>query len=304
MEITQQLSAPTPIGLHHLRYFVAVADERNLSRAAQRLYIAQPSLSTQIKYLEKTLGVTLFRRHPGGMEPTRAGALFLTEARQALASVHAAVAVARMAARGEAGTLRLGLIVGTSVEPTARIVKGFQQRYPEVGLDFAEHTFADPSAGLNANTTDLAFVRPPFSHDGLRLLEVCTEPRVAVLPDSHPLADRDTVSVHELFGEPWIVADTDDPVCRDFWLAICHRDGVAPWLGPATQTMDKFIRLVLAREGIGLAEASMQQAFPYPGIRYVPVLDVETAATALAWRPGTPNRLVDNFVTVAAEQLG
>jgi DNA-binding transcriptional LysR family regulator len=292
-----------PVGLHHLRYFVAVAEDRNMSRAAQRLHVAQPSLSAQIKYLEKTLGVTLFRRHPGGMEPTRAGALFLAEARHALESADAAVAVARMAARGDAGTLRLGLIVGTYVEPTAGIVKAFQHRHPKVQLDFAEHTFADPSAGLNANTTDLAFVQPPFTHDGLRFLEIYTEPRVAVLPDSHPLADSDAVSVRELFGEPWIVADTDDTVCRDFWLAVGHRDGVPARLGPVTQTMDKFIRLVLVGEVIGLAEASMQQAFPRPGIRYVPVPDVEPVATVLAWRPGTPNRLVASFVAVAQEQL-
>lgn len=291
------------IGLHHLRYFVAVADEGNVTRAAARLHIAQPSLSAQIKYLEDLLGVRLFTRHRGGMELTKAGALFLVEARESLRSADAAVRVARMAARAQAGTLRIGLIVGTYVAPTTAITKAFQARHPQVALEFAEYTFADPAAGLNARETDLGFVQPPFTHQGLRFLEIYSEPRVAVLAENHPLAGRTAISVRELFDEPWIVADTDDQVCRDFWLATDHRDGVPPKLGPVTRTMDTFIRHVQAGEVVGLAEASMEQAFPRPGIRYVPVTDVQPVPTCLAWRPDAANPLVDAFVETAEEHL-
>lgn len=95
--------------------------------------------------------------------------------------------------------------------------------------------------------------------------------------------------------------ETSDEVSRDFWLATSHRDGVPPRLGPSTQTTDKFVQLVLAGQVVGLAEASAQHAFVRPGIRFVPVPDVEPVSTALAWRPDTPNLLVDVFLAIARE---
>src|SRR6266542_782927 len=196
------------IGLHHLRYFVAVAEEGNVSRAADRLHIAQPSLSAQIKYLEDHLGTPLFRRHARGVELTRAGALFLVEARKSIQAADAAVAVARTASRGEIGRLRIGFIVGTQVEATSRILRTFRERYPAVELELAEHTFADPSAGLNGGKVDVAFVMPPFSHHGLSFEEIHRVPRVAVVSEAHPLARRATISVRELFDDPWHAAQT------------------------------------------------------------------------------------------------
>ena len=224
-----------PVGLHHLRYFVAVAEEGNVSRAADRLRIAQPSLSAQIRYLERTIGTPLFLRHPRGVELTRAGVLFLADARKSIQAADAAIAAARTASRtasrDEAGTLRVGFIVGTQVEPTSRILSAFRQRYPAAELELAEYTFSDPSAGLNSGQVDIAFIMPPISHNGLSIQEIYHVPRVAVISAWHRLASRATISVHELFDDPWIVAETSDTVCRDFWLATGHRAGQ-----PASQT--------------------------------------------------------------------
>ena len=274
-----------PIGLHHLRYFVTVAEEGNVSRAADRLHIAQPSLSAQIKYLENHLGTQLFRRHPRGVELTRAGALFLVEARKSIQAADAAVAAARTASRDEAGRLRIGFIVGTQVAPTSGILRAFRERYPGVELDLAEHTFADPSAGLNDGQVDVAFVMPPISHHGLSFDEICHVPRVAVVSETHPLAKRATISVRELLDDPWIVAETGDTVCRDFWLATSHRGGKPARLGHTTTSIDKFIQLAVAGEVVGLAAAWVEQAFARPGVRFLPVTDVEPAVTALAWYP-------------------
>jgi DNA-binding transcriptional LysR family regulator len=220
------------IGLHHLRYFVAVAEEGHVTRAAQRLRIAQPSLSAQIRYLERQVGAPLFRRHPRGVELTPAGTAFLAEARAALAAADAAVAAARRATRPS--HLRLGLIVGTQIQVTSTVLYAYRSRHEEVVLDLVEHSFADPSAGLNAGEVDVAFVMPPFAHEGLRFETLWSAPRVAVLPTGHPLAGRAEVSVRELFDEPWIVADTEDQVCRDWWLAAGHRT-TPPKLGQRTR---------------------------------------------------------------------
>jgi DNA-binding transcriptional LysR family regulator len=287
-----------PIGLHHLRYFVAVAEEGHVTRAAQRLHMAQPSLSAQIRYLERQVGGPLFRRHARGVELTPAGEAFLAAAREALSAADAAVDAARRAA--QPSHLRLGLIVGTQIEVTSTVLYAYRSRHPEVTLDLVEHSFADPSAGLNGGEVDVAFVMPPFAQEGLRFETLWSAPRVAVLPASHPLAGRAEVSVGELFDEPWIVADTDDEVCRDWWLATAHRTA-PPRLGPRTRSIDKFIQLVAAREVVGLAADWVEPAFTRPGIAFVTVVDVEPATTAVAWRPGAPHPLVDGFVALARQ---
>src|SRR5260370_3358779 len=108
-----------PVGLHHLRYFVAVAEEGNVSRAADRLHIAQPSLSAQIRYLERTIGTPLFMRHPRGVELTRAVALFLADARKSIQAADAAIPAARTASRDEPGTLHVASNATTQSNSTA-----------------------------------------------------------------------------------------------------------------------------------------------------------------------------------------
>src|SRR5215510_3016059 len=290
-----------PVGLHHLRYFVAVAEEGNVSRAADRLRIAQPSLSAQIKYLERTIGTPLFVRHPRGVELTRAGALFLADARKSIQAADAAIAAARTASRDEAGTLRAGFIVGTQVEPTSRILSAFRQRYPAAELELAEYTFTDPSAGLNSGQVDIAFIMPPISHNGLSIEEIYHVPRVAVVSAGHRLASRATISVHELFDDLWTVAETSDTVCRDCWLAVSHRAGQRPKLGQTTTSIDKFIQLAIAGQVVGLAAAWVEDAFARPGIRFIPVIDIEPAVTAIAWRPGSLTPLAERLLTIAAD---
>ena len=284
------------IELHHLRYFVAVAEEGHVTRAAQRLRIAQPSLSAQIRSLERQVGTPLFWRHPRGVELTPAGQAFLAEARAALAAAEEAVEAARRAAHP--AQMRLGFIVGTQVRVTSTVLYAFRSARPEVTLELAEHSFADPSAGLNGGEVDVAFVMPPIAHQGLRFETLWSAPRVAVLPSSHPLAGRSSISVRELFDEPWIVAETDDEVCRDWWLATAHRTAPAR-LGHRTRSIDKFIQLVAARQVVGLAAAWVEPVFARPGIAFVPVDDVEPATTAVAWHPDRAGPLVDEFVALS-----
>jgi DNA-binding transcriptional LysR family regulator len=290
-----------PIGLHHLRYFLAVAEEGHVTRAAARLHLAQPSLSAQIRYLEEQVGVALFKRSPRGMILTPAGEAFAAQARASLAAASAAIEDARQAAVGTAGKLKVGFIVGTQIEVTSCILQTFRERFPNVTLQLAEHSFADPSAGLNTGDVDLAFVMPPIQHDGLCFEPLFEAPRVAVLPSSHPLARQDRpISVAELFDEPWIIADTDDAVCRDYWLAMEHRTS-PPKLGYRTRSLDKFIQLAAAGQVVGLAASWVEQAFSRPGITFVPVHDAAPAVTALAWHPEHEQPLVECFLGIARE---
>src|SRR6266436_3034994 len=162
--------------LRHLRYFVAVAEERHVTRAAERLGIQQPPLSQQIRALETELEVQLFRRKPRGVELTQAGEALLAEARVILDRVEHATAAARRTARGEAGRIGLGFTSSASLHPL-------------VGLSLEEGGPAELVEGLSAERIDAAFVRSPIGPAAeLTVHSVLEEEMVAALPAGHRLA--------------------------------------------------------------------------------------------------------------------
>jgi DNA-binding transcriptional LysR family regulator len=186
------------VELRHLRYFVAVAEERHFGRAAERLRVAQPPLSRQIRDLEGRLGVRLFERHSRGAEPTEAARLLLPEARAALAHAERLEGMARRAGRGELGSLAVGF-VGSATYATAvtGILREFRGRFPEVELTLREMSTAEQARALNDGLIGAGFVRPPVGGEGeyLDVRVVVEEPLVAALPGSHRLSHHATRSI-------------------------------------------------------------------------------------------------------------
>src|SRR5437899_430817 len=170
--------------LRHLRYFVAVAEERHVTRAAARLGIQQPPLSQQIRALETELELQLFRRKPRGVELTPAGEAFLAEARIVLERAEHAVLAARRAARGEAGRLGLGFTSSASFHPLVpRAIRAFREAHPLVALSLEEAGTAELVEGLSAERIDAAFVRSPIGPASeLIVHSVLEEEMVAALP--------------------------------------------------------------------------------------------------------------------------
>src|SRR5580693_2675711 len=149
--------------LRHLRYFVAVAEEGHVTRAAQRLGIQQPPLSQQIRALETELDARLFHRKPRGVELTSAGRAFFDEAKAILARVGDAVAATRQAARGETGRIGLGFTSSASFHPfVPRAIRAFRERHPLVAFALEEGGTAELVEGLRAERIDAAFVRSPI----------------------------------------------------------------------------------------------------------------------------------------------
>ncbi|HEX4140883.1 MAG TPA: LysR family transcriptional regulator, partial [Candidatus Methylacidiphilales bacterium] len=149
--------------LRHLRYFVAVAEELNFSRAARRLHIAQPALSNQIKALETELGVQLLERTRRIVRLTEAGKTLLADARPLLADAQTAELHARGAQKGETGTLHIGYVLTTANARLASIIQAFRQEYPAVMPDLAQLATGAQVNALKSRQLDVGFVRPPVN---------------------------------------------------------------------------------------------------------------------------------------------
>jgi DNA-binding transcriptional LysR family regulator len=289
--------------LRHLRYFCVAAEEMHIGRAAERLAIAQPPLTQQIKMLEAEMGVHLFRRQGRGVVLTEAGRIFHGEARAILAQVDQAVELAREAETGYAGRLRVGFTESASFSPTLTdILKSFRDAWPHVALVLEEgHTEALFSS-LEQGTLDLAFMRPPISGvPGIAILQLTSEAMVLAVPASHQLADRESVALFELAGQDFVTYPRRRGVgLSDAVLAECRRVGITPRVVQETPQLSSTINLVSAGMGIAIVPSSLR--YTRPGtVRFVRLLDCPVRAMlGLGFRRDDRSRTVQNFVKLAS----
>src|SRR5258708_8718431 len=176
--------------LRHLRYFVAVAHEGHITRAAGKLHIAQPPLSQQIKALEAEIGAALFVRHPRGVALTDAGRSFLADSEAILASVDRAAQRARRTARGETGRIAVGFTTSAPFHPlVARAIREFRTTRPDVSFVLQESSSSELVAGLREERLDIAFIRSGLAESqGLTVHALLQEDMAAALPARHRVA--------------------------------------------------------------------------------------------------------------------
>ncbi|MDP9037979.1 MAG: LysR substrate-binding domain-containing protein [Acidobacteriota bacterium] len=173
--------------LRHLRYFVAVAEELNFTRASERLHTAQPSLSQQIRDLEDAVGTPLLFRTKRHVALTDAGKVFLAEARVVLAQVERGILMARRAARAEAGQLVIGFVPSAEVKIFPKVLPVLRARYPDVQVVLHSMSTPEQRAALLDNSINIGFFRANHREPRLEERIVLKEPLVAVLPVGHPL---------------------------------------------------------------------------------------------------------------------
>ncbi|HST43493.1 MAG TPA: LysR substrate-binding domain-containing protein [Conexibacter sp.] len=292
------------VELRHLRYFVAVAEELSFTRAAERLHIAQPPLSTQIRALERELGVELFDRSRRAIALTDAGEVLLGEARRLLVQVQQALAATTRAGTGEVGRLTVGFVPSASVGALPSRLKTFRTRHPGVELFLRELPPDELVAALRTGALDLCILYLPFSDPGLEVLTVAREPLVAALPAEHPLAARATpLPVARLRDEPFVVpARHHMPGLNARVMETCRRAGFEPravqddvWLLQTT------LGLVAAGIGVALVPASLEK-LGRAGVAFRPLRDpgpdVELGAL---WRAEDSSAALRNFVAVLRE---
>ncbi|HIV70042.1 MAG TPA: LysR family transcriptional regulator [Candidatus Aquabacterium excrementipullorum] len=287
--------------LRHLRYFLAVAQEANVTRAAARLGISQPPLSQQIKELEREVGASLFHRTPQGVVLTEAGVAFQAEAQQIVGSTERARAAAQRAARGETGQLRVGFTGSAAFNPVvATMIRSFRRAWPRVRLTLEEANTTRLVEGLAQQALDAVFLRPGASGlDGIRLRRFADESMKIVLPASHPLSKRRRLPLAALADEPFVLFPRAVGLSLyDAVIIACREAGFEPQLSQEAPQISSVVNLVAAELGVSIVPASIAQV-AVRGVRYIDIDGpAPHARLALATRQGDERAVVRNFMAL------
>lgn len=220
------------VELRHIRYFIAVAESLNFHKAAQRLHIAQPPLSRQIRQLEERLGVELFARDKRHVELTKAGRVFLEEARKLMVEAGHAVEAAHLAQRGETGIVKIGIASGLG-SFASRVVFEFRKRRDDFEVECRDIFSNFQSQALSRREIDVGFLRPPVDHVVLDCELLYEEEFVVILPKKHRLAKRRALRIHDIAEEPLILFDRNFSTgLYDKILGLYSRHGLTPRLIP------------------------------------------------------------------------
>jgi DNA-binding transcriptional LysR family regulator len=289
--------------LHHLRYFVAVAEAGQLTAAAQKLDLAQPTLSQAIAQLERRLGVDLLRRNHDGVTLTPAGEVLLTKARAAIAAADDAAIAARSLARAGRGALRFGFVGIPPSEKAPGLFARFQATHAGVEIAFRELGFPSRSTAAWLADVDIALCFSPTPHPDVEICALRAEPRLVLASQEHRLAGCVQVAVADVLDETYLgFHPSVDPTWAGFWRLDDHRGKP-----PERVTHDEpssaweLVALVPAGRGIATIARSSATLIPevIPGLAVIPLSDAEPAVLALAYHKDTRNPLVHAFVAQA-----
>ncbi|ALP68620.1 LysR family transcriptional regulator [Paraburkholderia caribensis] len=256
--------------LRHLRYFLAVAEEGQLTRAAARLHIQQPPLSLQIQELEQELGFALFVRQPRGVALTIPGEAFAASTRALMLDLEHAVTQARRVAQGQVGTVRVALTSSAAFHPlTPTAIRNFRETYPEIAIEMTEVNAAEIIELMLTERADVAVLRKPIDMpDAFRFELLAQEPMLVVLPIGHPLIGTRPIALKRLADQPFIfVRRPGAPGMYADFVRACQAKGFEPRVVEEVPRMVTAINLVAAGGGVSLVPASMQR-YHQESVRY------------------------------------
>jgi DNA-binding transcriptional LysR family regulator len=286
--------------LRHLRYFVTVAEELNVSRASARLRISQPAVSRQLRDLEEELGVNLFHRQKSGLKLTMAGESFLAHARDLLRrSASAAQAMAEFAKPAKA-TIRVGYIAPALASLLTPALRDLAQKSPELEVVLREMPPAEQVKALRDGRIDLALPGNPCPELGKEFEIVVLQriPFQAVLPDNHLLAQRKRVGLAELKDETFIGFDEEYfPGRNEVICHACQQAGFTPRLRDRVEGLSALLAKVAAGNGVTLTPAEVNQ-LPHPGAVLVPLRPpVPSVDSAAVFRKGESRPTLVDLMT-------
>jgi DNA-binding transcriptional LysR family regulator len=295
--LSKTISAcPIPYGyrvvvdLRTLRYFLAVAEERHVGRAASRLFMSQPPLSRAIRKLEEELGVILFERTPRGVALTPAGTVLYEEAGALLGQADRVRS--RVTAAAGTATLAVGTLADAAEQVGGQLVPLFRARHPHVTVSIHESDLGDPTAGLRTGLAEVALTRTPFDDTGISMHVLRPVPVGVVMREDDPLAHLASVSSADLTGRRWVrLPGGTDPVWTAYWTIDSHDD-----TSPVMRTIQECLQAALWNGTSALAP--IDQPLP-AGLVAVPLSDRRPSELVVAWPKSERSPLVRSFVQVA-----
>jgi DNA-binding transcriptional LysR family regulator len=292
-----------PMDLRRLRYFVVAAEELNFSRAAERLRIAQPPLSSQIKQLENELGVLLFDRTGRGVRLTDSGHVLLEEARRIFIQLEQTARIVERVGSGKVGRLSLGFVPSATNEVLPPLLYEFRRRFPDVELFLHEMMPDQVVQRLHGRQVDVGFFYLPFDDSALDFSPVSREPLVVALPETHPLAREPEIDLRTLEHEPFVLPMRYNmPGLYGQVTEVCRQAGFTPravqkdvWL------MQTIVGLVASAIGVALVPASLRN-IRRKGVVYRTVRGLSpTVETGVVWRRDDSSAVLSAFLDVVGE---
>ncbi len=282
--------------LRHLRYFIAIAEERSFTGAAERLWVAQPGLSTQMRRLEAELGVQLFERHPRGIDLTQAGELFLERARVAVSAAAVALATGRDLEAGVIGSLRLGLAAGARWPLASELLLRFGRERPGVELTVVEAYGRTLWRDLRAGRLDALIAPTGHGSADLRALELGSEDWVVLVGTGHPLAGIGSLDAENLQGERIAITGHRDGAVLDRTVSdLLAELDVAAELVPGAQGPARYAAVA---ENEALVLTTAPEAVP-PGVIVRRLEPRRTLAFELLWRDEVTSAALSELISLA-----
>lgn len=283
--------------LRQLHYFIAVAEELNFSRAAERLRITQPPLSLQIKHLEAEIGFPLFYRNNRQVELTDAGKMFLEEVRKIFTHLERAVENAKRTHHGEIGSLNVGFVGSATYDILPSVLREFHNLYPDVQVHLFEMSTPVQIQALLEEEIDIGVLRPPVNSDSLCTEIVSTMPCVLAVPKKHPLVGKKNLSLSDLSGYPFVM------LSRKTWAGLYNE--ILALCNPIIQQEALEFQTVIGLVAAGLGIAVVPQSAINLHTQDVVYLNLDhqlpTASMGISWRQNDKSALVNAFIQMAKE---
>lgn len=265
--------------LRHLKYFIAVAEEQNIGRAAARLNISQPPLTRQIQQLEEELGVRLFNRTPRGMELTQTGEVLLQEARNIRSLVEQATERTQRAGQGKLGRLDVAIFGSAILDSIPKLLLAFRTRYPGVNIVLHTMTKGEQIEALRQRRVTVGFNRMLAPLPDLSTTLVATEALLLAVNEGHELAREESVPLTVLAKYPIVLFPTGRrPNFVDKVMGLCRDMGFAPQVSQEVGDAVTGVALVASGFGVSLVPESVTR-LKIPGVVYRPLKNPPEQAT-------------------------
>jgi DNA-binding transcriptional LysR family regulator len=289
--------------LRHLRYFVAVAEELSFTRAAQRLRLAQPSLTRQVRNLENEIGVHLLERAHNQVVLTEEGRAFLFDSKKVLAMCAESVANVQRMKRAEPTQLNVGYVANSHCALLPEALGAYRKLSPRVALELFDMTSAEQFEALGARKIDLGFVglRPALS--GHNLLSECVahDTILVALPALHPLSMTPPINLADLASQFFTVMSAKTrPGAREWLLDTCHTAGFAPKILQEADTEMSAIKFVADGLGVALMPEQITR-LPHEGVVFFPLFPPLRRESIIAWRADNPSKPLKDYIQVVKD---